>query len=367
VATTDPKQATYIKVATVTRQVKPAFLAAIGAGTNDQTSATAMAESNFTNCAPVQSFVCNPFEATETNPGNANNFSKSVSAGTMFLLENGAGAAGNWGLIDPPAPLTTNPHDQASFWAQTSAGSCVGGVGGAGPGTTRTGNVPQFAADGMNVRFDQPPPKADGVSAADDVAAPIVIDGLTSVGAGNSCASPGKVTPPTFDPTNYSATCNSTTLSTYSCPLPRDRTFTNLIGNGPNLTDLQAYWKNHHSGNLPGGLTTRYQIYQQEASGAAPFTAASDAAQPHGPQCVPNSNDPTRRVINVAVVDCTYWGITGKKALPRNTLYAKFFMTEPATNEGPPSTQGRIYGEYIGSFVANTVGSALHQLVQLVR
>ena len=34
------------------------------------------------------------------------------------------------------------------------------------------------------------------------------------------------------------------------------------IGTGPALTDLQAYWSNHHPGTLPAGVTTRWQIYQ---------------------------------------------------------------------------------------------------------
>ena len=125
--TTDPKQAYYIQVTTVSRQVTPSFIAAL-VTTNQTTSASAVAENSLSSgvCAPLQSFLCNPFETTETNKGNANNFASNVSAGTMVHLVNGAGAAGNWGLIEAPNE-NGNPHNQTPFWAETSAGSCTNG------------------------------------------------------------------------------------------------------------------------------------------------------------------------------------------------------------------------------------------------
>jgi hypothetical protein len=65
----------------------------------------------------------------------------------------------------------------------------------------------------------------------------------------------------------------------------------------------------------------------------------------------------------VAVVDCTYWGIQGKKPLPVPTLIAQFFMTEPALSDGS------IYGELIGTVTPNTSNgqSLVHKIVQLAR
>ena len=176
-----------------------------------------------------------------------------------------------------------------------------------------------------------------------------------------------------------------------SCPMPRDRTFTNAatgnaepwgtfpLGNGSNVLDLNAYWNNHHGGNWPtdpttGQPITRYQAYLREASGAAPFTAASQTAEPSGPTC-PSSTigNASRRVMNVAVVDCQYWGITGRKPLPPSYLIAQFFMTEPAMKAGSviggtPSGGGVIIGEYIGSIPAGDPNqTVIHKIVQLVR
>jgi hypothetical protein len=452
--TTNPKVAQFVKVTTNSWQTAPWFVSAVAfftgsAISNKSTTATAVAQGNdIANCVPTQSFVCNPWEGSEINPGNASNFSSHVSVGQMVTLVDGAGAAGNWGLIQPSNG--NNPHNFDVFWSASSVGSAC--TTGNSQGTTRPGNVGKFAQDGMNVRFDSPignnPPD-------ESLSAPIVIDGFQSSGNNFSCnrldpniegpqSSPGNGVPATpCAPNNWNANCatllpsfNSTTnpfllpqtnatntVSTNtgpqtayqvydtlcgnpasypgSCPLPRDRSFTNVAinnnspwglfqqGGGPNVTDLNAYWNNHHGSNWPtdpitGLPITRYQAYLQEASGTATFTAASDAAEPHGPTCQKSSTgNASRRVINVAVVDCQYWGIQGQKALPATTLIAQFFMTEPAVTAGPtwvaagsPSGGGVILSEYIGSSTTgnsnclanpSSLSCALHKIVQLVR
>jgi Flp pilus assembly protein TadG len=386
ITTNDPKNAHFAKVTTGSWQIAPSFLSAIktvanSTVSNNATSATAVAQNNFVNCAPTQSFICNPYEGSEANPGNANNFSSNVPVGAMIHLVNAASPAGNWGLIEPPAGQ--GPYNLTPFWAETQAGRCISGS----QGYTRTGNVPKFAKDGMNVRFDSPIGSGD-----ESLSAPIVIDGFKSNGNGFKCnridpnqgGTAQTVTPKTpsyFDPNNYSATCNLTTSTTFSCPLPRDRTITNTnnIGTGANPTDLEAYWKNHHSGSLPSGIITRFQIYQQEVPvsqgglGTASFTAASDLVEPSGPTCTNSTvGNLSRRVLNVAVVDCSYWAITGHKSLPPTTLLAQFFMTEPALSNGS------IFGEYIGcssSSPSTSAGCAagsglpnpLYPIVQLIR
>jgi Flp pilus assembly protein TadG len=415
--TTDPKEAAYIKVTTGTWGVGPWFLVAVGATQNStSTSATAQgpnSQSGASNCAPTQSFICNPYEATETNPGNANNFVQNVSPGTMIHLVNGAGAAGNWGLIQAPNE-NSNPHNQTPFWAETTTGpSCVTGP----QGTTDTGNVAKFAQSGINVRFDSPVNVGTPTNAGDEtLSAPVVISGFYPAGGtgsnklgGFSCqhfgngypdngltpcsgppntcvinGNPGgggnPVYPPGFNPNNYggssstdpagcnantplpsAATCTSnpnsstnTNPACISCPLPRDRTFTNNVGNGPNLTDLQAYWQNHHSGSLPSGVTSRYQIYQGEASGSYAFI--SDAAEPHAPLCTNSTVGPaSRRVFTVAATDCTYWGITGTKPLPPTNLLIQFFITEPALDDGS------IFAEYVGCFTNDPAADPTHK------
>jgi Flp pilus assembly protein TadG len=401
--TTDPKKANYIQVTTAPSQTAPSFLTAVSVFTNsavsnNTTRATAWAQgNNLANCLPTQSFMCNPLESSEANPGHAANFSSpNVSVGTMFHLVNGVGAPGNWGLLIPPPPLSQNPHDQTPFWAESGLGSsCTAGNT---QGNVRTGNVAKDAQNGMNVRFDGPIASGD-----ESLSAPIVIDGFTDNGGGFSCnridpAQGGTGTPATpctgsnmptgcpsggFQQTDTNASAYDTACNSFpgSCPLPRDRVLTTvstgnaawsqvIIGKGANTADLQAYWNNHHSGafpTIPANTAPRYYLYQLEASGTAAFTKASDTAEPHGPVCKKSTlGDASRRLINVAVVDCNYWNIRGtSQPLPPSYLLAQFFMTEPALSDGS------IYAELVGTVQAVQAGTAAgngpHPIVQLVR
>ena len=99
----------------MTRQVAPSFIAAL-TSTNQTTSASAVAENSLSSgvCAPLQSFMSIRSRA-RNHKGNAR-YRHNVSVGTMIYLVNGAGAAGNWGLIQVPGD-NGNPHNQTPFWA----------------------------------------------------------------------------------------------------------------------------------------------------------------------------------------------------------------------------------------------------------
>jgi Flp pilus assembly protein TadG len=394
VVTTNPKLASYIKVTTITRGITPSFIVAIAGNANTYTNASSMASSSYSVCKPMQSFMCNPFEGTETNPGNANNWIANVPVGSMLKLVAGSGAApGNWGLIAPPG-VNGNPHNQAGFWSGTTPNSCAAvSVGDSGQ-PVDTGNNGQFAEPGMDVRFDNPQTNLPNGT----LSAPIVIDGFSATGSGNNCSNSASATPTVSglsftqtdqDAANYDNYCNQSPIIG-SCPLPRDRTFANLggtggwqpslIGPGANSADLDAYWANHHTGTRPAALNTRYKIYQAEIDPAgsgyagAAFTGASDALEDHAPACSNSTvGPPERRLVTVAIVDCNYWSINGaSNNLPITTLVAQFFMTEPATSSitvpsVTPSQYGGIYGELVGTYSVNDPNGAVYQIVQLVR
>ena len=394
-----PTDANYIKVTTASSQVAPSFLTAVSVFTksavaNNTTTATAWAQgNNLANCRPTQSFMCNPFESSEANLGHAENFSSpNVSVGTMFHLVNGAGAPGNWGLLIPPPPLSQNPHDQTPFWAESTTGTCTAGNT---QGKVRTGNIAKDAQNGMNVRFDSPIASGDK-----SLSAPIVITGFNQGGGANgfSCnridpIQGGNGTPATpctgsnmptgcpaggFQQTDSNASAYDTACNSFpgSCPLPRDRTLTTVstgnaawsqvvMGNGANTADLQAYWQNHHGGTYPG-YTTRWAMYQDEvnsANGAGNWL--TETVEPHGPVCKKSTvGDASRRLINVAVVDCNYWNIQGTShPLPPTYMLAQFFMTEPALSDGS------IYAELVGTVQAGTAAAnnILRRIVRLVR
>lgn len=323
--TTDPAQASFVKVTTGSWQVAPMFLVAVGAISNNSTSASAVAGTQFVACAPVQSYICGP------------SFPRTTTPGTMFqLLSGGSGGSGNWGIMDLPAGVS----NYAAYFSQLPSACKAVLV------DQRTGNGQHSdIVSGINVRFDQP--AGNNVNYT-NIAAPIVIDGIDTTGCGAK-----SVTPKNFDPNNYSATCNSSG----SCPLPRTA--------GAANSNLNAYWQNHHGANWPIDPTTGqpislYQAYQQEIAMTGSWR--TDSREPHAPQCLPTNNDPARRILSIAILDTCPSGNSGGPYI--FSKYAEFFLTEPAALV---SGQPLVNAEYYKTYKANDPNGKLHQIIQLVR
>jgi Flp pilus assembly protein TadG len=348
--TTDPSQASYIGVTTGPWQVSPTFLAAVSAGAIT-TAATAVAGAVYASCAPVQTYLCGP------------NFPNNLQAGQMFSLIS-TPTTGNWGVMDVPG-CGSNPHCYKDYFAQSNANACNIATVDQRPGfgASATGSI----AAGINVRFDQP----QGTSGDLSTTAQVLIDGsATTKAPGNNC----KITvntPPGFNPNNYTATCNLSTSSAVSCPLPRDRTLTSNIGNGPNLLDLQAYWKNQHpSTAFPNTITTRYGLYRCELGldgCAAPTWNTTTGHEPGvwsaGSSCsatvLTGEQAAQRRKLSVAILATCPAGNSGPN-LPY-AKYADFFITESVVSGAP------VYAEYIQTFTSGSLGSALRKVVKLYR
>ena len=181
-ATTDPKEAARIQVTTAVRNVSPTF-SLISNITSLSTSATATAQVSYSVCAPVQSFICNPYEDQEaaSEKGSASNWTANVLPGQMVKLTSGTGGApGNWGFIAPPN-VNGNPWNLIPYWSQLRPSSCQVVSPSDLVNSPDTGNNGKKAVAGMNVRFDNPDKDADS-----NVAGPIVIDGLAPNGNSNS-------------------------------------------------------------------------------------------------------------------------------------------------------------------------------------
>jgi hypothetical protein len=186
---------------------------------------------------------------------------------------------------------------------------------------------------------------------------------------------PGPVKIDGFAPTGgHGASCNNPSdVSATSLPLPSG-TFNSPIGSTsttsgpPSNASLSAYWTNHHPGTLPAGITTRWQLYQQEVAGTGNAGIwLTDGTEQHAPTCAPASarTGPefvaTRRIMSVAVVDCQFWNVHGNAVndIPINT-YLDYFLTQ--------ASDGNIYAEYVGEHsLAAGNATGLHLIVQLVR
>jgi hypothetical protein len=307
-----------------------------------------MAKATSSQCFPTSMMLCNPSEPQIGSTGDTSSFGPPVGAEFVFSVTGNTGnfSPGVFNLLDTPEGWSSD-NAIAGFVSQQTPQFCFNG--GTSPAQGQKKNA---TIVGINVRFDQRP--SGNITGLDLTPAPVKIDGQASP-VGNC----GKL----YD------------VSAHSLPLPQDRSFTPVTlsdggsqqGSGPELTDLQAYWANHHPGNLPAGVTTRWQIYQLEVAGLGnAATWLTDTAEPHGPVCAPNRTEVSpefsahRRLLTVAVVDCLYWKVHGHamNQIPVNT-YANFFLIRPS--------DGNIYTEYVGRNHLNGANSLLRLIVQLVR
>lgn len=419
----DDAHAGYITVTTIWRGMRKSILSAVLPDQPNYTAAKATAKVEYSVCKPLQSFLCNPWEGDAVKRGAAANWKDHVQRGYMFKLTSGSGDGGggngSWGLIKPDdlsesdiAAVNGNSMVKAltPFWAALAPQACTTKGVGVPETSVMTGNLASFAAAGMNVRFDiglkaENPHRSTGL----EVAAPIVIKGWSP--RGGSCDNQVSATPdaglnckfPAANPSGaaYRDYCNATYTQWVpdtklnpacsaltggskrigSCPLPRDDTLIErqakrtswksfVMGTGPNPDDLKAYWKNQH-GSYPwpwaaGDRPTRYDVYLKELELMDGGFFRSDSLEDPTPTCMA-TGEASRRIINVAIVDCDYWEIQGNSnPLPAVTTVARFFMTEKANDEG------EVYAEYIDSYEAssvggpNTAGSVVNQTVKLV-
>jgi hypothetical protein len=154
-------------------------------------------------------------------------------------------------------------------------------------------------------------------------------------------------------------------------PFPRDATLTPVGGGntevgttGPTQAAKDAYWSDHHGANWPAELTTRYSAYLREL-GLNGTTTWRVGSEPHAPVCnSPANSSGKRRLISVAVVNCTANNVHGNAvANVKSNSYANFFITESSTG-----SNGDLYAEFV-EMITPTSGSGgkLHQVVQLYR
>lgn len=345
----EPRRAQFIKVTTGTWQVAPTFLAAVGASTNAITQASAVAQASITICKPLPMFLCNPNEPNPFSPVAGQFFKFSLTGNPSSNQY----SPGDFNLVDTPDGRTGD-QDIAGYLSQQSNFQCASS--GLSPAQ---GSKTNATIIGINVRFDQQPNGQGQLTGLDQTPAPITIDGQN---------------PPTNPSGNRN--CNPSQLndvSGVSLPLPDDvlgaPTGSVASSSGPPpVGSLTSYWSNHHPGTMPGGYTTRWQIYQDEVGAignAATWT--TDTTEPHGPVCAPTNLESgpkytaQRRIMSLAVVDCQFWGVGGNKVnnIPINS-YLDFFLTKPS--------DGNIYAEYVGAHslgAGNATG--LRMVVQLVR
>jgi Flp pilus assembly protein TadG len=374
VVTTDPTQAGFIKVTTVTREVKPTFLHAVHASSNRQTSASAVAGTTSVACNVQPLMLCNPYEGTSDF---------NATAGQLFVLKQkgstGGFSPGDFGLVDPPGVNSSGSKTIRNLLAATTPNFCyVNNI------SPRPGQATGDVSDAINVRFDLAP--NGNTTGLDQTPAPNVTKGIMPDTPQHAC-----------NLNKYQAD-GASSVRNYMLPGATAASTTTVgsltIGSTMDSTAANAYWNYHHGANWPAGITTRFQAYCQElglgsdclGSNSPPTWVAN--TEPRAPQCAPagvrNSGDYKRRLIAVAIVNCLAQNVQGNSATNlKSNEYGVFFVTNPSPTSQPnplnnylgSSSNGEIVAEFVktinqGDCAVNPAQpycNGLHQIVQLYR
>jgi Flp pilus assembly protein TadG len=379
-AATGDDDARFIEVTTRQGTMNTLLARLFGGPDSATAQARAVAGYKAVACRVPPVMMCNP------DPDESDAF-QGFQRGQMFLLQQQGGTGlygpGAFGLLDLPGQNQSTPSTIEQMLASAAPNFCfVDGV------TVRTGVINQHVQDGVNTRFDM-----GSTTAAPP--APNVIKGrqLTNYNGGSL---------------NH---CNLKQISqtdyTKVRPLPRDNCFRGIddpstvpttcptltsgrpVGDGNWSAEGDLYWNLYHA---PFGRTkpagygttafTRFDLYLWELGygydeATATFTSNGTPNLPDtanstrlgeagAPMCAQRNGipagGPERRIIYVAIVNCMSDGpISGNSTPPmRTAAFAKFFLTEPATNDG-------IYAEFLGLEVPANNDKIFHEIVQLYR
>lgn len=143
--------------------------------------------------------------------------------------------------------------------------------------------------------------------------------------------------------------------------------WTGNTGLGTNAKRSDVYqWEIAHRGQTIGGkviLGSRIV----SGNGASAFTSYGgpqcSSSQGYGSGVIPGTNTPDRRIISVAVVNCTANNVHGNSTDVPVKEWIDVFLVQPAINRGSVTNTGDIYVEVIGR-TSNATDEGAVQLVK---
>ncbi|WP_367879915.1 pilus assembly protein TadG-related protein [Sulfitobacter sediminis] len=380
-ATTNPRDAAYVRVKAVTKTVDLTFGAAFVAlsgtdGPDNTITATAVAGFTQFACDVTPLMFCLPSAGydADSNIGDM-----------LHLRSGGQGSAwgpGDFGFLDP-AKIKVDDGGPCDGLSGVQLDTCLMGAVGSitqcfsmrGVDIEPGQKVGNFEA-AINVRFDIYRAVVNNKRNDPDYApAPNVIKGIKpDTGGGNGGNAGGG---------NQCIGGNETTTND-TVGLPRDTCIINgscgRIGNG--AWDRTEYVDRNY-GNANGILEagedphpnagTRYEYYLAEIAAAGANAPILTGREETGrPMCSVNqTNDPERRVVIAAGIDCNANPISGAQQDVPVREFFKIFLTEPAGTDGATPPNFEIFGEVAGSAGGTggggIAGATFHDVVQLYR
>ncbi|WP_114284101.1 TadE/TadG family type IV pilus assembly protein [Candidatus Halocynthiibacter alkanivorans] len=372
--TVDPAKAGYAMVVVNASIIDLTFSAAFSAltgnpGLDNTANAYAVAGMTQYACDVTPLMFCLP---TPT-PGNPT-FKANAHIGEMIRMRSGgAGAAwgpGDFGFLDPGKILVDDEGPCAGKNGVQLDACLIGAI----------GSITQcFAQNGVdtepgqkvgiedaifNVRFDIYKAIMNGKKNNPIYApAPNVIKGIVPSGGGSCIGNNEAVSPDTLG-------------------LPRDSCFAagtcSRYGDGNWAAGRVAYVAMNYAGVDPfPAANTRWQYYLAEI-GAANLIGPNEPilsglAETGRAQCSSNqSNNPERRIVIAAAIDCNANPINGAEVGVPVEEFFKLFLTEPVGQDGATPPNVDIWAEIVGSAGgsgagAGAIASRFRDVVQLYR
>jgi len=416
-AATSDANAKFVEVQVNSRTARYALTPIAGAFSSGAIAAVAFAGLDSAICKVPPLMLCNPNE----NGDPAFTIANYVGKGVRLVGNDGGGiyGPGNFGFLDTGAGNGAQTLRQV-LGQQNVPGDCVSGTG----VDTETGSIISVR-DALNTRFGIYDQGLNNACSNDGSLCPpstnirkdLVLDGtgntFAKVGLTNNNNGwkeaanpyPGSANIINATGTNYHSLSDTEINAIAPMGYPEDMCHafgsTNAgacsggrIGDGN--WDRYAYFKSNSASNytaitspatmntflaanMPGGTTTptRYQVYQWEMnnSGArlnsqsAPVSLnaysrpADLAGEPAG--LAPSATQIDRRLLTVAVINCTAEGVGGHTTDVAVTKWIDIFLVQPALarSTGMRTENGDIYVEIIGA-TQNATNEGAVQLVK---
>lgn len=314
-------------------------------GSVDRMDIRPQAVAGFTNalCQFTPMFICNPFTNSATSLSDLQAALSGTKKPMIWLKQQQGGSSaqygpGNYGFLSSPEG-DKNTAAITEMFAVTNPPACYdqSGV------TTRPGNIPPVN-DGINTRFDifsnGGPYKTDP---AINPPAPNVRKGMVASNAGKNNCSYGA--PNSGQAKNYMALPKDNCFITGGCSNAGSLGTGdwNFYGTSTNPGYWDTNWpKDKSKGQIVkdvcGTNPSRYCVYNFELN---PNNALTSSFEQTSPQCNATTQGPDRRLLYVAIVDCTANNVHGGGQTLPVQAFASVFLTEPAG--GAPNAD--IYGE----------------------
>jgi len=384
----DAPSTRFVEVTIDERQVDSMFATAIGG--EDSVGAEATAVAGFTSavCKFTPLFMCNPFESTDDSLSYfTDQFDSTAEKRRIIALKkSGSGAAytpGNFGFLESESGPGAKALAESLASVEPAACFRQDGV------ETKTGST-NSVHKAINVRFDL---YANGLpgswkSSSEFRPAKNVTKGYLQPGSGggggNGGGGNGGGGGGGGNPCNVNLDTSSP-LKAMGFPID-SAIGSNRIGNG--TWNFEAYWDLNHGnrdgvynatadGNTTGwnngNLPTRYDVYRWEIDHAAIPNKSSVGGENGNPACstATITDDPDRRVIYAAVINCTEQDLHGGSGdtIPALT-FIKMFVTQPMTKKpgtGLTDEDDTLYVEMIDIVKPGVDDEVVHDIVQLYR